>query len=733
MKALNSVMPECARVVRPSTSFGLRNKETGQAFPSAGGLHTYMLLAQQSDAPRFIRALHKRSWLKGHGWGVSSACGSFLERSIVDTAVASPERLIFEGRPVLEAPLEQIGREAIAYDGPLLDSVTACPDLTAEEEKLFDEAIAAEKVRLLPEMQRKRSEWSTPRIAAAMAAGSDEKTARRLVDAMIDGAELSETFVLEFDSLGLVDVGTVLGSPTKFDGATLADPHEGAAYGRGKAQLYVNGDGSVVVNSFAHGGKVYRLVLAAIDDDAPRSYPEPIAPLGYPVAALGPIMEAAAADIARRFQVPVALSAQSVLGAAALAVQAHADVMMPYNQTRPLSLYLASICESGERKSSSDNDAMPAVDAFEKMLAIEFEEKKIDYDIAMAAWTVARKEIEKERNVSPAERVGKLKAHGPPPDAPLSPRVRSGDATIEGLTKRAPTLRGSLGLYSNEGGSILCGYGWSQEQKKKTSTLLCKAWDGQGFDRLRADEDEIHRGRRLSMHVMVQPRIARILTEDDDLRDQGLLSRILIVQPKSMIGTREYEHPGARTSDLVEFDRVITRLLTTKAAAANSAGNILTPRPLMISEEALPTWIEFQNLVEADLGKDCPLAMIRDFGSKAGENAARIAGILAMIANPTAVTIGAAEMIGATELMGFYIGEALRLASNGKVEGAEVFLDWLRHQSAKCSNGRVPRGTISSFAPYGFREKGQYEPIVAFLIERGFIRETAKRELVVQL
>ena len=51
----------------------------------------------------------------------------------------------------------------------------------------------------------------------------------------------------------------------------------------------------------------------------------------------------AAAAIASKIQVPEVIAAQSVLAAASLAAQAHADVMLPYGQTRPLSLFLVTV------------------------------------------------------------------------------------------------------------------------------------------------------------------------------------------------------------------------------------------------------------------------------------------------------------------------------------------------------------------------------------------------------
>ena len=62
-----------------------------------------------------------------------SAAGSFLERSLVDKACGSPERLIFEGPPIIEPPLEQAPRLAVAHEGEILDTKIACPPLTDAE------------------------------------------------------------------------------------------------------------------------------------------------------------------------------------------------------------------------------------------------------------------------------------------------------------------------------------------------------------------------------------------------------------------------------------------------------------------------------------------------------------------------------------------------------------------------------------------------------------------------
>ena len=60
-----------------------------------------------ADVDRFLRDLHAPAGWPGYGWMMVGAGGQLLERSIVDRMVGAPERLVFEGAPVLEEPLRQ--------------------------------------------------------------------------------------------------------------------------------------------------------------------------------------------------------------------------------------------------------------------------------------------------------------------------------------------------------------------------------------------------------------------------------------------------------------------------------------------------------------------------------------------------------------------------------------------------------------------------------------------------
>src|SRR3954453_13276654 len=108
--------------------------------------------------------------------------------------------------------------------------------------------------------------------------------------------------------------------------------------------------------------------MGLVSEKALPLFPTSPAAQSYPADALGPMLSRAALAIARKVQVPEAIAAQSVLAAAALAAQAHADVVLPYGQARPLSLYVVTVAASGDRKSTADNEALWPVRKHEKAL-----------------------------------------------------------------------------------------------------------------------------------------------------------------------------------------------------------------------------------------------------------------------------------------------------------------------------------------------------------------------------
>jgi hypothetical protein len=267
--ALISVVPELskiARVTRASTSAGLFHSESGEKFPGSGGQHDYVQAIDGADIDRFLADLHDHCWLHGLGWKMVGAGGQLLERSIIDRMVGLPERLCFEGAPIIEPPLWQDAeiRQPAVYDGAALNTLQACQPLTAGERSKLRELKAKEDQRLAGDAAAARSKFIRKQARRLIEAGMSEFRARSIIEQQCRGILLPNV-VLSFDDDELLGktVADVLADPFAFEGETLADPLEGPEYGTGKAKIMLRPDSQVWINSFAHGRTVYELKFDA--------------------------------------------------------------------------------------------------------------------------------------------------------------------------------------------------------------------------------------------------------------------------------------------------------------------------------------------------------------------------------------------------------------------------------------------------------------------------------------
>jgi hypothetical protein len=264
--ALMIVLPalgDVARVTRRSTSSGLSRSDTGEALPGSDGVHVYVAVKDGNDSERFLTSLHERCWLSGVGWMIVSTSGALLERSIVDRMVGGPERLVFEGEPVLVPPLQQDkkSRRPIAVDGVALDTEAVCRPLSMVEKARLKELKASERERLAAEMAKAREAFVEAQAEKLVArTGMANKAARQVIVRQCEGV-LRPDIVLPFDDPKLVGctVGDVLADPKRFEGETLADPLEGVNYGPCKARIMRRADGTPWIHSFAHGRTIYEL------------------------------------------------------------------------------------------------------------------------------------------------------------------------------------------------------------------------------------------------------------------------------------------------------------------------------------------------------------------------------------------------------------------------------------------------------------------------------------------
>jgi hypothetical protein len=447
----------------------------------------------------------------------------------------------------------------------------------------------------------------------------------------------------------------------------------------------------------------------------------------YPANSLSPILSSAVAAIARKVQVPIAMAAQSVLGAAALVAQAHADVRLPFGQTRPLSLFFVTIAASGDRKTTADNEALWPIRKREAWLKEEHERAMASWMIEHAAWTAQRKKIEGGGKLTFEQRKDELRKLGTEPTKPLLPLLTTPDPTIEGLAKACINAPASLGLFTAEGGLFVGGHGMSEDNKLRTAAALSELWDGKPIKRLRAmDGVTLLFGRRLAFHLMVQPAAASLFLADGTLKDQGLLSRVLVASPESLAGQRIYREAAQEDEAAIRaYGARILSLAERKWPLKDGTPNELEPRVLPLSSNAKEVWVRFADHVERQCGRNGDLAAVADLAAKAAEHAARIAGVITLVEDPDAPEIDEAGMKRGAALADWYLLEALRLAHAGRADPrllkAQELLAWLQRQ-----DGDVSLRTILQFGPGSLRHKHAAEAALTILVRHGWVREISR-------
>ena len=458
--------------------------------------------------------------------------------------------------------------------------------------------------------------------------------------------------------------------------------------------------------------------------------PEPLirnrpAPEPLPLDHLGPL-RAVSEAISGLTAAPIEIAFQSVLSAVSLAVQAHYDVELLHGSA-PTSLFLLTIAASGERKSSCDRLALASIFDWEEAQAKAYIRASHQFKIDQAVYDEERRQLIKATCGS--EAAADLAALTLP-SLPISPRKILADITYEGVLRHFEDGSPAIGIFSDEGGQIFGGPGMSRDDLLKTSAGLSKIWDGAALDRTRAGaERQVFRHRRGALHLMIQPGIAESVLASEEMRDQGLLSRLLVSWPESRIGTRLiYDDEKQRRAnlqaaqDLERFHSRIAALLERRPETGNSPLE-LAPRRLPLSPKARALLINFANQVETAQGWGEELSEITGFASKAAEQAARIAGVFTGFEDPEASEISETTMLDATLLMGWYLSEAQRLFGGGAADAsltlAQTALEWLQR---KYPRAPFKKRDLMRFGPSAIRDTKRAEQVINTLHKHHHIR-----------
>lgn len=458
--------------------------------------------------------------------------------------------------------------------------------------------------------------------------------------------------------------------------------------------------------------------------------PQPLVreiPLGepYPVMALGPLQDAVKA-VQGMTLAPVAIPAASALSVASLAVQGFVDVET-LGGARPVSLYALTIAASGERKSSCDAPLMAGLRDFEKAETMSHRDALVLWQNTHALWKGERDHVLGEARKGKGERKtaaeADLRALGREPAVPATPDRTVTEPTFEGLTRKFAEGMPTLGIFSDEGGQFLGGFAMSNDNRQKTLAALNDLWQGNPIRRTRAGEGSTTLfGRRLAVHLMVQPGVARAFMADPMAGDTGFLPRFLICEPPSTIGTRLQADIRRNDDALIAFAARLRAILE-RPLPMDDDTRELTPRLLPLSVGAREILAAYADKVEQSQAPGKVFASVRGYASKAAEQAARIAGVLTAWIDMDAPEVTPQTMHDGILLADFYLGEASRLANaasvSADIERAEALRIWLL---TRWEHPEILPSEILRHAPItALRESPAAKAAIAILAKHGWL------------
>lgn len=492
--------------------------------------------------------------------------------------------------------------------------------------------------------------------------------------------------------------------------------------------LFILGGADAVAQAIASASAPARGEYQPGSDNAPagdsegNGWPDPhplaakIEPEPYPIDALPDTIRAAVEEVAGFVKAPAALVASSALAALSLAIQAHADAKRAEKLHGPVGLFLLTIADSGERKSTCDGFFTRAIRDYEEAQAEAAKPALKDHRAAIEAWEAKRggvkekiRQLAKDNKPTAGMESALRDLEHDKPEPPRIPRLLYADATPEalayGLAKQWP----SGGVVSAEAGIVFGSHGMGKDSVMRNLGLLNQLWDGTSLtiDR-RSTESFTVRGARLTVALQVQePTLREFFTRSGALaRGTGFLARFLVAWPESTQGQRPFTDPPANWPHLAAFHRRIAAILDQPAPIDEDGA--LTPPMLPLTPEAKAAWVEYHNAIEGELSSGGELYDVRDVASKSADNAARLAALFQMFEGAGGA-IGADAFEGASRITAWHLHEARRffgeLALPAELADAARLDSWLIEYCQRERTHLVPTREAQRLGPIRDKEK----------------------------
>ena len=421
----------------------------------------------------------------------------------------------------------------------------------------------------------------------------------------------------------------------------------------------------------------------------PQPLTAKIKPVPYPLDALPDTIRAAVEEVAGFVKAPGALVASSALAALSLACQAHIDAKRAEKLHGPVGLFLLTIADSGERKSTCDGFFTSPIRQYQEDQAEAMKPAMADYQAAIASWEAERDGILSAIKVAgrKGKPTDKLRAElaelqQEKPEPPRVPRLILGDETPENLAWSLAKQWPSAGVLSSEAGVVFGSHGMGKDSAMRNLALLNVLWDGGAHSiGRRTSESFTVQGARLTMGLMIQESTLREFFSKSGVlaRGTGFLARFLVAWPESTQGQRLFTDAPANWPHLATFNRRIAAILNQPTPIDENGA--LTPAMLSLAPDAKVAWVGYHDAIESELSRGGELYDVRDVASKSADNAARLAALFQQFEHGMGGAIGLDSFERASRITAWHLSEARRflgeLALPAELADAAQLDSWL--------------------------------------------------------
>jgi len=259
IKSLHQEFMNVPMVWKPSSTSNIIGDD-GTAHKGLANQRIYVPVMHSLSMPAFIRELTYTAWEANFGYITISRSGTALPRTIFDTSVFSPERLDFAAAPLCKCGLRQTNNQAVFFDGMQYVNLSTMP--INRGALLYKQMVAELTTQHSDEIAKIKAAYIDEETNKLIANGVQSSEAKNIVISR-QKCKLSARDILYTNSMHQFRAMDIVFNPDTYNGMAIRDPLE-PEYGTSKAKIFID-DNVIIINSFAHGGRVFEVLLGGDD------------------------------------------------------------------------------------------------------------------------------------------------------------------------------------------------------------------------------------------------------------------------------------------------------------------------------------------------------------------------------------------------------------------------------------------------------------------------------------